>query len=315
MRFTPPDRFIRLCHPDPGGTARVPAGKIYILPTRYGLGFALLLLLMLVGSINYSNSLGFLLTFLLTGLGLVAMLHTWRNLLGIGLEAGRAQPVFAGQEACFEIRLINPRTTERPDIRLQIGRETVHARDLEAGESASASLAVTATRRGRLHLPRLRVATQYPFGLLEAWSYVELPMECLVYPAPGPRLTLADSPSYDHSQRGDRGVGVDDFVALRPYRDGDSPKRIHWKSLAREQELSTKQFGGDRVERRWLDWDQLGNLDTEARLSRLCRGVLDACDQQLEYGLRIPGEEFPPARGQEHKDRCLRALALFGEAP
>ncbi len=50
--------------------------RIYILPTRNGLYFAVLVLAMLLGSMNYNNSLGFALAFLLAAVGLVAMHHT-----------------------------------------------------------------------------------------------------------------------------------------------------------------------------------------------------------------------------------------------
>ena len=83
---------------------------------------------------------------------------------------------------------------------------------------------------------------------------------------------------------------------------------------AREQGLHTKLFGGDRAEQRWLDWQTLQG-QSEQRLSQLTRGVLDAVEQQLEYGLRIPGTELQPARGQAHRHACLRQLALYGETP
>ena len=72
---------------------------VYILPSKQGVLFTLVLVCMLIGSINYALSLGFALTFLLAGLGVVAMLHTWRNLTGISLAPGRTLPVFAGEEA------------------------------------------------------------------------------------------------------------------------------------------------------------------------------------------------------------------------
>jgi len=59
---------------------RLDLRRIFILPTRSGIIFGLILMAMLIGSINYNNSLGFLLTFTLVGLGLVSILHTFRNL-------------------------------------------------------------------------------------------------------------------------------------------------------------------------------------------------------------------------------------------
>ncbi len=311
MTRRPLDRILRLSRSEKGGIARIAPRKIYILPTRYGLIFGLLLLLLLFGSMNYANNPAFLLTFLLVGLGLVAILHTWRNLVGLELAAGQCQPVFAGQEARFEIQLLNRREGERPAIRLQVPGQRQVVADL-AGHATSLYLSRPATQRGVLSLGRFVVATEYPLGLLRAWSYVELDISCLVYPIPGPAMPPSDLPDYLHSAEGDKGVGVDDFVGLRAYRPGDSPRQINWKALARGQGLQTKQFGGDRSDTLWLDWNMLDGMDTEARLSRLCRGVLDACERQQEFGLRIPGVEIKPSRGQDHRHACLKALALFG---
>ncbi|MCG8429028.1 MAG: DUF58 domain-containing protein [Chromatiales bacterium] len=316
MKLTPPDRFLRLVRPpDSPAPAEIGRRQIYIFPTKPGLVFGVLVMLLLAGSMNYGNNLGFMLAFLLAALGLVATLHTWRNLLGLQLTPGKAEPVFAGQDARFEILLHNPSGGPRPGIRLEMaGVEPVET-DLTPRASASLHLTEPSANRGLLRLGRFMVSSRYPLGLLRSWCYVELESDCMIYPAPGPKMPASDTPDYSHSQQGDKGIGVDDFVGIRPYRSGDSLKHINWKSLAREQGLQTKQFGGDRSEKRWLDWTALSGLDAEAKLSRLCRGVLDACDTSQEFGLRLPGVEIPPSRGQKHRHQCLQALALYGVEP
>ena len=91
--------------------------RVYILPTRAGITLAVTLLLMLVGSINYNLSLGFILTFLLAGAGIVSILHTWRNLANVALVPGKSQPVFIGELAGFNDR----RTQRRQDCRDEPG--------------------------------------------------------------------------------------------------------------------------------------------------------------------------------------------------
>jgi uncharacterized protein (DUF58 family) len=305
-------RFLRLTRADEKGRATIAARRIYILPSRYGIGYSFLLLLMLVGSINYASNLGFLLTFLLAGMGLTAMIHTWLNLLGLELSAGRTQPVFCGQECCFPILLKNHRAGPRPGIQLQVEKNGPAATDIEGLTSVTLTLCQTSRRRGEMPLSRVTVSTRYPLGLLRAWAYVELDSHCLVYPAPGQRVPWSGLVDYRQSSTGDRGVGADDFVGLRQYHPGDSPCHINWKALSKEQGLQTKQFGGDRSEQHWLDWYQAEG-DTEARLRALCRGVLDACEHQQEYGLRLPGRQLEPDRGEAHRHQCLAALARFGE--
>ncbi|MEN8214588.1 MAG: hypothetical protein ABFR19_09535, partial [Pseudomonadota bacterium] len=216
----------RRCHADRHGVALVKPRKIYIFPTRYGFLYGLLVILVLLISVNYANNPAFLLAFLLAGLGIVAMLHTWRNLLNLKLQPGRAAAVFAGQPAAFEIRVHNSREAERPNIRLRLPAGEEAETDLPADRMQSLMLHARETSRGRMALPRLRLSTRYPLGLFRAWCYVELEVHALVYPAPGRSMSLASAA--DDSGRTDMGStsqhfrGADEFIGLRRYRAGDA---------------------------------------------------------------------------------------------
>ena len=83
-------------------------GNIYILPTRAGWAYAVTLLVMLLASINYQLNLGYALTFLLCGSGLVAMHQTHTNLRRLTLHLKAPMPVFAGERALLEVVLTNP---------------------------------------------------------------------------------------------------------------------------------------------------------------------------------------------------------------
>jgi uncharacterized protein (DUF58 family) len=83
--------------------------------------------------------------------------------------------------------------------------------------------------------------------------------------------------------------------------------------VARGQGWYTKQFGGGGRSSLWLDWDELEGRDPEARLSILTRWVLDAERAGDLYGLRLPGVKLAPGGGEHHQERCLAALALFGQ--
>ena len=107
-------------------------------------------------------------------------------------------------------------------------------------------------------------------------------------------------------------VGVDDFAGFRLYQPGDPTRQIHWKGMARAQQPHSKVFTTLRGTDLWLDWDALGDLDTETKLSRLCRWVLDAEAGGLNYGLRLPTLDISPHHGPGHRHRCLEALALYG---
>lgn len=312
----PPWRFralLRSARPCSGAEATLGQRHVYILPTKYGLILSGLVFVMLVSSLNYASNLGFLYTFLLTGIGLVSMLHTWRNLLGLRVRGGRADPVFADQDAWFSIELENPRRQPRPGIEVSVGAGEPALVDLPGQSRESVRLRIATNRRGPLPLGRLTLATRYPMGWLRAWGYVELPVQCLVYPRPAASGDLPTPPSGADGGQGERGRGSEDFLGLRGYRPGDSPRHVFWKAAARGGALLTKEFGGSTGEELWLDWDLLPPLDTEARLSLLCRWVLLAGEQQVCYGLRLPALELSPGQGEQHQHRCLAALARFAE--
>ena len=286
---------------------------VYILPTRAGLLFGLVLMGMLLGAINYSLSLGFVLTFWLGGLGVVAMLHTWRNLAHLVVSSGRVKPVFAGEPANFSFMVGDHSHRARYAIGLQHARELPVLDDVPADGTTEITLALPSIRRGWLRPGRISVFTQFPLGLFHAWGYVELDAACLVYPrpalsgAPLPPFSVQARPHGSHAAGGD-----EDFSGLRSYRLGDSMRRVDWKASAREQGMYTKEFQGQGQQVLWLTWEMTPGSDVELRLALLTRWLLDAHDSGLAWGLRLPGTQIPPASGETHLHQCLQAMALFG---
>ena len=284
---------------------------IYILPTRHGLLLGLVLVAMLIGAINYTLSLGFVLTFLLAGLGIVAMLHTWRNLAHLSLSSGRIQPVFAGEPLQWTILLRDHHQRSRHAISLRHGESPPRFTDVPQQAHAAVVLAIPTTQRGWLTPGRVRVSTEFPLGLFHAWSYAQLAARALVYPAPAaPGTTPPQQDSAAGQGQTLSGHGDEDFAGLRTYREGDNPSRIDWKASSRERGLMTKQFEGNAQPTQWLDW-HMTHGDIEQRLSQLARWVLDADERGQPYGLRLPGNDIPAGQGELHRHRCLEALALF----
>ncbi len=284
--------------------------RIFILPTRQGYVFAFTVLLLLLASINYTLSLGFVLTFLLASMAGVAMLHTWRNLAHLRLRPGRCDPVFAGETAHFGITVETPSQTRFAIGVRRRGEEPVYS-DIVPHETAPVALPLATPRRGLVRCGRLEVYTRYPVGLFHAWSYVEFNLSVIVYPKPDPFAGTPPAQSRSASEEGIPIAGDEEFNMLRSYRAGDAPKLIAWKALAREQGLLSKEFSATASSELWLDWEEAHARDIESRLSVLAHWVLQADRYGQSYGLRIPGTVIPPGRGDMHRARCLEALALF----
>ena len=290
--------------------------RIFIVPTGAGFLFAIALGVMLIGAINYNLSLGHALVFLLAGLGLVAMVHTFHNLFGLRLTPGLAEATFAGDLARFPLHLENARDRSRLALEFSFAGESSLTVDVPAKGRVTVAVPHATERRGRLDPGRVTLATRYPLGLFRAWSYPHPVWSCLVYPRPlrTPLPTASSCTPLDH-RRGES--GQEDFAGLRPRQASDPTRHIAWKAVARrsdEQALLVKQFAGGASDELWLDWSQTAvDRGTEHRLSVLAGWVLTADELQLRYGLRLPARWIAPAQGPAHRKSCLQALALYGE--
>lgn len=283
--------------------------RIYILPTRLGVIFELFLLAMLIGSINYGLSLGYILTFMLGGVAVVGILHTYKNLQGLSIAEAGVSPAFAGETASFHLQI------EAPGSRLALNMRWRNSAPVvfDAESPQRISMHVPATQRGRLKPGRFTLYTVYPLGLFRAWSYVEFDHAATVYPRPGEKPPVFTAAGEDGTgTRAGAREGSEDFAGLRAWQPGDSPRQVAWKVAARNDVLATKRFSDMEGGMVLLEWDSLTGLDVETRLSQLTRGVLDAEQAGLLYGLRIPGLELAPGNGALHRQHCLEALALFG---
>jgi uncharacterized protein (DUF58 family) len=294
--------------------------RVFIVPSKAGLMFTLMLIVLFIGAMNYNLNLGFALTFLIAGCALIDMHLTFRNLAHLYLAAGSAAPIFAGEEARFELRLINRRKHDRYAIWLKfIGDglpDLAHAVDIAANSTRNVTLSAPTHRRGWLSAPRVRLHTSFPLGLLYAWSYWTPDVKALVYPRPednAPPLPMESAGKEDgHGQ-----AGHDDFAGVRAYQSGDSMKHLAWRQIARVDlalggALVTKHFEGGAASDLCINYDALPRgMDIDSKLSRMTRWVLDAEALGLPYAFQLGSFVLAASIGSAHQGACLRALALY----
>ncbi len=292
--------------------------RVYVLPSRMGMVFGAALGAMLLLTINYGLSLGYVLVFVLAGASLVSLFHAWRNLAGLVLRPGRGDPVHAGDTAELNLTFLNPGVLARYAIHLDTGRNTeVQTVDIAADAEQIVSVALKTERRGWQPAPRLRLWSDFPLGLWRVWTWWHPAAGVLAWPTPeNPPAPLpqAHDPT-GHAEQHQH--GGDDFSHLRPYRPGDPLRRLAWRAIARHPQgmPQTREFsdggeGGELV----FDWAQLPpGLDVETRLSRLTRWIELAEQAEQPYVLQLPSRRFDTDRGPRQRAACLEALARFGE--
>jgi len=279
--------------------------RIYILPSAFGLAFSALLMVMLVGALNYANNAALLLTCLLGAAGASSMLLAFRTLDGVCLRDIRAGHAVAGET--LELALDFSASRMREAVRLDCAGET-HAFVVDG--TTELTLRLPTLQRGWQELPRLRIWSTWPLGLFRAWSWLHPRRSVLVWPRPEQAGPPPHIPADAHERR--RAQPGEDLATLRDYRRGDMPRHIAWKASARHRDLLVKDFDSPETRETWrLDWHALRAFDRETRIARLARWLGEAEAQGRRYSLHLPDECIDAGNGPAHYARCMNALAVL----
>jgi len=282
---------------------------IFVLPTKFGLGFGFMLLIMALGALNFNNNMALMLVFLLGTIAQMTTLIAYRNMIGLKVESIFAEPVFCGESALFRVFVSN--NGDRQRFAIQAGfAEAQDCRDFQLHSSEAMHLSQPAIHRGWQEMPSFRLETRFPLGLFKAWSWIFPDSRCLVYPAPA-----RNAPPLPKTGRGGGGLARkgegDEIHGLRKYQAGDPKQRVAWRASARHDELYSLEMETPLEEACELDWASLDAVDAETRLSILTAWVIAADRKLLAYSMRIPGEYVAANSGAVHRAKCLELLALF----
>jgi uncharacterized protein (DUF58 family) len=293
--------------------------NIYILPTKAGLVFCATLVIMLLASINYQLNLGYVLTFLLAGSGVVSMHLTHGALRGLTLHVRPGAPVVAGDAAVLDIVFTNPGKS-RHALALHFDDRGEHGRsfawvDIPAQGQETARVSLVPATRGWHAVPTLMVETVFPFGLFRAWTLWRPATRVLAYPRPEtPAPPLPAAQSVPGERPLPNASAGSEMEGVRPWRRGDSMRQVAWKKMARTGEMVSRDTAGSGSRELWLDWSATnGHLrsDPELRLSRLAAWVMSADRSGATYGMRMPGREYAAGHGDAHRRTLLETLALW----
>jgi len=282
---------------------------IFVLPTVFGWGFAVMLVFMALGGLNFNNNMALILVFLLGTIAQLTTLIAYRNLSGLKLDTILSEPVFCGEDAQFRIFATNTDTRQRFAVQAGFNR-ALDCKDFKLNASESFLLSRPTSKRGWLDMPSFRLETRFPLGLFKAWSWVLPQTRCLVYPAPAKKAPPLPNTGHGQTGRAVKGAG-DDVHGLRKYQVGDSIQRVAWRASARHDELYSLEMETPREDACELDWNLLRGHDVEPRLSILTAWVIAADHKQLSYSLKLPGNMIGAGIGSGHRSRCLEALALY----
>ncbi len=286
--------------------------RVWVWPNRNALGLAAVLLAMWYAGASQTNGAAYLLCFVLASVAAISAIHTWANLRGVTVDTDPIPPVFAGDQLPLALTIATDR--HRPhfgiSIRAQGCLESAFVAEVSPLGAESVLLHIQTVRRGFFARRDLVISTIFPLGFFTARRTIIVRQHHYIYPRPEGTRPLPRALAPTRQPRDGLRVAGDDFGGVRTWQQGESQRHIDWKAAARGQTLLTKQWTGDAEEILLLDWHALDGLDDETRLRQLTRWVLLAERGGASYGLRLPGKELAPARGEGHFHACLQALAV-----
>ena len=277
--------------------------------------FAGLLILCLLTGINYQNSLIYLFTFFLGTAFYGTIFQTYRNLDDLHIAVLSVGQGMAGETIPLHLRLSAADGVARPSLVFSLSDGDAIGISVPESASEQLTVPVRSTRRGYLVVPPIRVQTDFPFGLIRAWTWIRPESHGVATPrlvTPPPADQASDENSTESPNVPVHDGGQAD-IRLRPYRVGDALRRVSWKRFARTGHMTVADWDSPPRDPSWIDWEQYPGVDRELRLSYLAWQVEEAYQSDRPFGLRLPGQVFPPELSENHYRNCLEALGTFGE--
>ena len=266
--------------------------QLYILPTKAGWVFSLLVFILFLASIKFSHQATFLLTFLLCGFGMISSFHTQKNINAITISLKDGSAIFANEKTDFICRLKNSTDVKRHNIWL-LCQDQHYCVNIEPNSTVKQSIQLEAKQRGLFSLPAVNITSHFPLGILFGWSRkFQSDATCMVYPEPKDILPIP-STILLQSEEGQQQVlstqsqqqNGEQISSLKPYQMGDRLRDIHWPSLAKNHQLVSKEYENSTEYKLIFSWQHVSNLNTEDKLSQLTYWLLDAEKNQTSYQL------------------------------
>ncbi len=297
-----------------------------IRPTREGWWFIIASFAVGLAATNTGNNLLYLVLAMMLSFMAVSGVLSEQTMRHLRLNRELPRRLFAGVPASFRVWLVNGKR-RLPSYALHLTEE-----DPVGGRTASHFLlrvapngreawqyALTFPRRGRRHLPGLRLLTRFPFGLFVKVSRPILSDPVLVYPAirslTPEEVPTALEPGWRERDRRGHGAGLRN---LRPYRPGDDPRLLHWKTSARAGDLMVKELEDEeRLRVRLVVEDPMPRTPS-ALIEANLRYAASLANHAIRLGALVQLVTGDGAtgfgQGEGQLDRILERLALY-EAP
>lgn len=300
--------------------------NIFIMPSKFGLAYLFFVFLLFLLGTNYQNNIILLVCYLLASLFVSVMLHSFYNFSQLIFESSALQYGFAKQRILFPL-IINSNKV-RFDINASFSQQNHQLDKLSLNQCDvgcnELMLPFIASQRGLIDLGRVRVSSEYPFGMFTTWAMLDFSHQAVVFPKP--KRVNTNQYKLSSENMDELGgyhvnpqVGIDDFSELKNYVLGEPQSRIAWKQFARGQGLFSKHYQSQQGQLLWLKLSDMPSHNLETKLRFLAFLVVENTKNNQTFGLslrefstdELTKVDIAPDFGDYHQKQCLIALANF----
>lgn len=280
--------------------------RIYIMPTRMGGYLNGLIFLMFLLSVGYSNNLLLIFTLFLFGLNLIWVIQTHFHLHALKIDSINIHDGHALERQLVDIHWKKvPLGPHKWQVTLE-GENSHPVTSIEDADLHSVGQVIF-PKRGIWAFDYLKVVTEMPFGLYQAWIYYPVTLKAYAYPArlkDIPIVQFQNSPLEGESSSLHR--GPHDVWNLGPYQ-GEESRKISWKHYARSGELVVKE--GEELTQSLVQFRiDAHEANKEFVLSKIATQMVQCLRTETPFSFEGPNRKFPPGQTEKHLTDCLRDL-------
>jgi uncharacterized protein (DUF58 family) len=178
-------------------------------------------------------------------------------------------------------------------------------------ETVNFDYSFTVYQRGLYHFPPLDITSRAPFGFFKRKGQVAVPTSVLVYPEVRKmqHFSLLDRQPAAQLSNPRAGIG-NEVIGVREYRPGDSPRHIHWRSVARRGQLISKEFAEETQPGITIVLDRYAPVQADSKHTPFEMAIKCAVSM-AEYALR---RHYPVHLAADNSDMAFPQGALVWDA-
>ena len=291
-------------YPDP----KIFRKNIYIFPTQYGFQIGLFVILSLIAATIYQINLGLIILVTLSILFFLSILITFENINHLSFQP--VESIISNQNnKSIKIQVINHSDQKKLNFQISSRDRSLQSSSINfyAGEN-TIPLQGLFRQRGRYDFPLLKIETVFPFGIVRAWSWLQLKEPIYVYPAP-----IQHFKNFNHfltQTLKNQSNSNEDFDGIDQFQEGMSESKIAWKISSSKNQLYIKKFENHlNISKILIDYDQIPGTDHETKLGIMVYLLFQCQKERKEFAIKIKDVESEYGQSSTHLNKLLKIIA------